>query len=121
MNDIALHIGTPADMGQRFVAAWRRADAGETVAETHLTFSSLEALLAALTPKRLAMLRLLHAEPQDSVRALARRLQRDYHRVHADVVALELGGLVRRERHQVTAPFDVLRAELRMAEGGDRV
>lgn len=114
MTQVQLEVGTPAEMGKRFTGAWRRAEHGELVDEVHLTFVSLEALLTALTPKRLALLRMIHAEPQPSIRALARRLHRDYKRVHADVVALEADGLLRRDNHSVRAPFDVVRAELRL-------
>lgn len=114
MSEISIHIGPVDDMGARFVAAWHRAASGDATEQTNLTFSSLEALLAVLTPKRLSLLRLLHAAPQDSVRALAKRLHRDYKRVHADVVALEAEGLVRRDQRQVFTPYDVVRAELRL-------
>ena len=51
------HVGTLDDMGRRFVDAWHRAERGEAVAETHITFHDLPALLSALTPERLDLLR----------------------------------------------------------------
>ncbi len=115
MSQVELHVGDLTDMGQRFIGAWHRAEAGQlTEEEKHLTFTTLEGLLATLTPKRLALLRTLHAEPQASVRALAARLQRDYHRVHDDVVALQAEGLVSRRRGRVAVVVDVVRAEVRL-------
>ena len=52
-DNIRIHIGDAKDMGQRFIDAWHRAERGEAVNETNLTFLDLESLLAALTPKRL--------------------------------------------------------------------
>ena len=56
-ESVKIHIGTPEDMGRRFIDAWHRAERGEDVDETHITFCDLESLLAALTPKRLHLLR----------------------------------------------------------------
>jgi len=55
-DNVRVHIGTPEDMGRRFVDAWHRAERGEAVSETNVTFRDLEALLAALTPRRLHLL-----------------------------------------------------------------
>lgn len=82
--------------------------------ETHLTFPDLESLLATLTPKRLELLRDLHREPAASVSALARRLGRDYKRVHEDVETLAGAGLLRRDDGRVSAPYAAIRAELRL-------
>ena len=57
MNKVKLHIGLIDDMGRRFVDAWKRASAGETVDETHLMFLDFETMLTALSPKRLELLR----------------------------------------------------------------
>ena len=56
-DNVRVHIGSPEDMGRRFVDAWRRAERGEAVSETNVTFRDLETLLTALTPKRLHLLR----------------------------------------------------------------
>lgn len=111
---VELHVGTLEEMGARFVRAWRRLEAGERVRETHLTFPDLESLLSTLTPKRLELLRDLHREPAPSVKALARRLRRDYKRVHEDVETLAEAGLLRRDDGRVSAPYAAIRAELRL-------
>ena len=56
-ENVNVHVGTLEDMGQRFIDAWHRAERGEIVDETNITFRDLESLLAALTPKRLHLLR----------------------------------------------------------------
>ena len=106
INDsIHLHVGTAEDIGERFVQAWHRAEQGDSTPETHLTFASLELLLAALTPKRLDLLRHVRHHPTASIKALAVELRRDYKNVHQDVQALSRVGLLRRTSHSVIAPY----------------
>ncbi|KAG0162257.1 hypothetical protein DFQ28_001621 [Apophysomyces sp. BC1034] len=112
LDDVERERGGARDMGRRFVSAFERAATGEDIEENHITFLSLEEMMAALTPKRLELLRYLHRESANSVSALARVLSRDYKRVHADVSALEAAGLVVREDGRLTAPWDALAAEV---------
>ena len=44
-NTINVHVGTLEDMGQRFVEAWHRAERGEEINETHVTFHDLPSLM----------------------------------------------------------------------------
>ena len=37
LKSAMVHIGTPEDMGRRFIDAWHRAERGEEVNETHIT------------------------------------------------------------------------------------
>ena len=99
MAGLKVHIGEgAAEMGGRFVSAWRRASAGERVDDRHLTFASLEDAARVLTPKRLALLRAVHQQgAAPSVRALAGSLGRDYKNVHRDVAALVEAGLMDRD------------------------
>ena len=112
MSKITAHVGGARDMGRRFAAAFDRAAAGENFDERHITFLSLEEMMAALTPKRLELLRHLHRESADSVKALATALGRDYKRVHEDVAVLESAGLITREDGRLRAPWDALAAEV---------
>lgn len=111
---VKVHVGTLEDMGQRFVSAWHRLEKGEKVRERHLTFPDLPALLNALTPKRLELLRDVHKNPAPSVKALAERLGRDYKRVHEDVETLTASGLLSRENGNLSAPYDAITAEMRL-------
>jgi predicted transcriptional regulator len=111
---IKVNVGTLDDMGRRFVNAWHRLEGGEKVREKHLTFPDLAAMLNALSPKRLELLRALHDQPARSVKALADRLGRDYKRVHQDVETLAASGLLRREKSGLSAPYDAIAAEMRL-------
>lgn len=106
MSDkLRIHIGGAEDMGLRFVDAWRRAEGGEAVDETNLTFRDLESLLAALTPKRLSLLRHVRHHRIPNIRALATDLHRDYKNVHKDVQELIRLGLLARTADRVVAPY----------------
>jgi len=104
-DNVRIHIGDAEDMGRRFVDAWRRAERGETVDETNLTFRDLETLLAALTPKRLNLLRHVRRHHVPSIKALAADLHRDYKNVHKDVRELTRLGLLARTADRVVAPY----------------
>lgn len=109
MSSLKIHVGDSMEqIGARVLDAVQRSEAGEDVSEEHLTFDSFETLARLLTPKRLELLRNLHARPAASVRALAQQLGRDYRRVHADVEALAAAGLVDRATQgtSITAPYD---------------
>jgi len=112
MSKITAHVGNTHDMGQRFVNAFERAARGEVFEERHITFLSLEAMMAALTPKRLELLRHLHREEASSIKALALAVGRDYKRVHEDVTSLEAAGLIIRDNGRLTAPWKALAAEV---------
>lgn len=111
---VDMHVGTIDDMGRRFVSAWRRLENGEKVRETHLTFPDLQALLKALSPKRLELLQAVHRNPAPSIKALATRLRRDYKRVYEDVETLTASGLLKRDDGGVSAPYDAITAEMRL-------
>ena len=110
-NTINVHVGTLEDMGQRFVEAWNRAERGEEVSETHVTFHDLPSLLAALTPKRLDLLRYVRHHQVRTIKALAADLHRDYKNVHKDVEELTKLGLISRTADQVVAPYGEVEAK----------
>lgn len=61
---------------------------GRTRREAVRAFESLADLRELLTPRRLEALRSIHDDPPESISALARRLDRPYAVVHADVETL---------------------------------
>ena len=113
-KSVKIHIGTPEDMGQRFIDAWQRAERGEYVDETHITFCDLESLLAALTPKRLHLLRYVRHNHVRNIKALADDLKRDYKNVYKDVEELTKIGLLTKTKELVTAPFAQVVASLQL-------
>ena len=113
---VNLHISSLDAMGQRFVGAWMDAEAGRAVTAQHTTFLGLESFTAALSPKRLEILRRLRAAGPSSVRALAALLNRDYKSVHRDVDTLIAASLITREASdRVSVTWDKVVAELDLA------
>jgi len=114
MSEVNIHVGYDAKAVKALVLdAVRRAEAGESVGESHVVFESWESLSKVLTGKRLALLRHLHERPAASIADLARSLERDYKRVHEDVEILSAAGLILRgETGGVAAAFDQIRASI---------
>jgi predicted transcriptional regulator len=112
---VQIHVESLAKSGKRFVEAWHRAARGERVREEHLSFESLEGLLATLTPKRIELIRFVRLHPDLSIAAIARELGRDYKRVHGDVRALEAAGLLEHGESGLKAPYAKVAAELSFA------
>jgi len=109
---VLVHVESLQASGRRFVDAWRRAKRGEAVHEEHLSFESLERLLATLSPKRIELVRFVRRRPNLSIAAVARELGRDYKRVHGDVRALEMAGLLEENEAGLRAPFSGVDAQL---------
>jgi predicted transcriptional regulator len=113
---VQVHIGSLSDMGTRFADAWKAAEAGQQVARDNVTFLSLEAFMAAMSPKRLELIRHLRRGGAMSVRRLAAELGRDYKSVHREVAMLIGAGLIeRRARDLVAVGWHRLVTELDLA------
>jgi predicted transcriptional regulator len=112
---IKVNVGSIDDMGKRFVDAWHSLDQGKDVKETNLTFFDWREMVSALSPKRLELLRNIHAQPAKSIAAIAKALGRDYKRVYEDVSALEHAGLLIRDGALIKAPYDIVQANVSLA------
>ncbi len=113
-QDVEIIVGGSMERdGAAFIAAWTASERGEDVKQSRvLAFESWKGLSAVLTGERYRLLRHLHGYPEPSVSALARSLGRQFRRVHGDVVALEVAGLVDRSGGGVKATADRIRAEI---------
>jgi len=109
---VKLNVGSIDEMGKRFIGAWHQLERGEEFRETNLTFFDLNEMVSTLSPKRLALLRNVHAHPAKSISELAKTLARDYKLVHEDVSVLEHAGLLVREGRLIKAPYDHVRANV---------
>ena len=118
-DKLELHVGDRLEeTGRRFIDAWHALEKGKRVRERHLSFESLEGLLSVLTPKRWELLKYVHRNPVRSIRALSAELKRDYRRVHDDVEALALAGLVERDGRAVRADYDAIESSFRFEGTG---
>jgi len=113
---INVHIDSLEGMGERFVAAWKAAEAGDRKNRSHITFLSLESFVSVMSPKRLQLLRQLRREGLTSIRALAGALRRDYKSVHGDVTLLANAGLIERNKDgKISVTWDKVNAEMDLA------
>jgi predicted transcriptional regulator len=103
-------------MGRRFIDAWKGAEAGERGPRDHVTFLRLESFMAAMSPKRLELMRHLRRTGPLSVRRLSQDLGRDYKSVHGEVARLVDSGLVERTPSgEVTVGWDRIVTALELA------
>ena len=115
MTEVSITVGgNLADDGAAFLDAWRRAERGAAANTRVLSFESWDGLSRVLTGERYRLLRHVHAHPEPSVSALARSLDRQYRRVHADVTALEQAGLLDRSDGQVRTTADRINAQIEL-------
>ena len=92
------------------------AEAGKAVARANTTFLGLESFTAAMSPKRLEVLRRLRSAGPSPIRALAALLERDYKSVYGDVDMLVAAGLItRKARDCVSVTWDRVVAEMDLA------
>ena len=113
---INLHVGSLDEMGARFAAAWKDTERGRKPARDHLTFLSLPAFMAAMSLRRLELMRHLRRAGPMSVRRLAGELNRDYKSVHREVAMLTATGLIeRRAPDEVAVEWDRAVTELDLA------
>lgn len=109
---VQVNVGSLADMGKRFISAWKQAEAGEIVNQTHITFLDIQTMFETLSPRRLDLLRYVRQHGAGNVRELAQTLGRDYKNVHQDVATLQSAGLLMRDGRKLTAPWDELQANV---------
>jgi predicted transcriptional regulator len=116
-RNIKIEVKGVEESAKEAVRAWERAEQGIVPEEPvdRLCFQSLETLLSVLTTRRLELMKVLHESGPSSVRALAKRLNRDYKNVHQDIALLEKIGLIERKDGKASAPWERIIAEIRLA------
>lgn len=119
---------TLATSEEQFDAALADAETAESGQEVGTdavrAFDSLADLRELLTDRRLEALRSIHADPPDSIRALARRLDRSYAVVHEDVETLAKHGVVHfadgpRGAKRPFVPYESVRVDVPLVGGAD--
>jgi len=106
------------DALQGFIQAANSAQAGRAVKPRFsVGFSEVGDMLAAFTPKRWELIGALRESGPCSVRALARRLGRDYKNVHTDIGVLEQWMAVERlEDGRMCVPWDEISVDVRLPQ-----
>ena len=114
---IDIHIASDQDMNQAFINAWKKAEQGiQPEGEEHLYFEDAASLLKVLSNQRLILLSTLLRSGHSSIRALSKKLQRNYKNVHADVKTLRSVGLIRLdEQDKIFVPWRKIYTEIDLA------
>ncbi len=118
MNKVQVNVGSLADVGQRFISACNRAESGQQVQETHVTFLNVQTMVDTLSPRRVELLRHVRQHGAGNVRELALALGRDYTNVDQDVATLVSAGLLLREDRRLTAHWDELQTNVALSAVG---
>lgn len=109
MKTVILDVRTPDDALQDFTQAWKSGKAAKTA---RISFATPELLWKVLTAKRWELLKVLCGAGPVSIRAAARRAERDVKAVHADVTALLNAGVLERNADGlVVFPYDAVKVE----------
>lgn len=98
-QQLTIKVSTLKQAINEFKSVWKRHAKGEklkTPVET-LRFENTFMLMKVLTPRRLELLQELHVLKKMSIRALSKKLEREYSNVHKDVITLYKAGLILRD------------------------
>lgn len=116
MSKVEITITTPAQALKDATSLWRRAEAGDQDIVPTIGFGSPSELFAAITDRRLELLRHVASHEVLNIHQLTQALGRDYKNVHTDVKALEELGLLARLDGKLVAPFDEIDIRVALRE-----
>lgn len=116
MSKVEISITTPAQALKDAASVWRRAEVGGEDIVPTIGFGSPSELFAAITDRRLELLRHVASHEAPNIHQLAQALGRDYKNVHTDVKALEDLGLLERVDGKLVAPFDEIDIRVALRE-----
>lgn len=116
-RQLTVKVSSLKEAINEFKSTWKRHEQGEklnTPIEI-LRFENTLVLMKTLTPRRLELLQQLHTLGKTSIRALAKKLAREYSNVHQDVKALHHVGLVLQDNTgKYFVPWDKIVTEIPM-------
>ena len=103
MKTIEIQIMSREQADAEFIAAFKGAHSRKKrPVKRGVYFTSLEAVRALLTEKRLALLHLIREHSPSSINQLAKIAGRNFKNVHADVMLLKGYGLIQMSRQKKT-------------------
>jgi len=106
-STLKLRIGKVSyeQFSKDFIAAWKRAETGDTRQEIIFQFEDWGLICKALTPKRMELLSHMRRNPVATTAELARMLKRNARNVHDDVAILMEVGLLEKTDAGLEAPY----------------
>ncbi len=109
VKTVVLDVRDPGETMKDFRRVWKT---GKSERAARISFASPELLWKVLTAKRWELLKALCGAGPVSIRAAARRVDRDVKAVHSDVTALiKAGVLDRAPDGGVVFPYDAVKVE----------
>ena len=103
MKTLEIKIKSREQAEAEFIEAFKGAHTRKAApAKEEIYFTSLEAVRALLTDKRLELLHLIREHSPKSINQLAKIARRDFKNVHADVMLLKGYGLIQMTRQKKT-------------------
>jgi len=122
-KQLIVKVSSLEDSLGKFKNVWERAEKGKKfdAPVEILSFENASTLMKMLSPKRLELLKMLHALGAISIRHLAKELHRDYSNVHQDVKALNQIGIVLKKDSKYYVPWQTIVTEISLcAKGSSR-
>ena len=116
MSKVEITITTPARALKDAASVWRRIEASDETIVSTISFGSPSELFAAITDRRLELLRHVAIHEALNIHQLAQALGRDYKNVHTDVKALEELGLLERADGKLVVPFNEIDIRVTLRE-----
>lgn len=108
MKTVILDVSSREEVGRRVLAAFKGHKQG-----ARISFATPELLFRLLTAKRWELIRAMTGTGPMTIRAAARRVNRDVKAVHGDVHALlDVGILRKTEDGLIVFPFDAVRVDV---------
>ncbi len=108
-KEIKVGVRPVREAAREFIAVCEAIEKGHRPAPIErIDFDDLMTFARVLTPRRLELLRALHAGGKMSTRTLARKLKRDLKNVEADVHLLVRTGLIEAQRGRVHVPWETV-------------
>ena len=104
MTIVTIEVATREESTARLLRAFNGESQGNFI-----SFPTIEALLKALTAKRLQVIRTMLGAGSLTIREVARRVNRDVKAVHGDIQSLLVVGVIdKTEDGKVIFPYDAL-------------
>jgi len=113
---LSIKVGKIEESIAAYKTAWSEAEKGKLPRQAveSIYFENTFLLLKMLTTRRLELMQYLHTQGSSSIRALAKKLKRDYKNVHTDIKKLEQCGLVLCRDELYSVPWDSIKTEIPM-------
>lgn len=114
---IVVAVGSLEDMAREAIDVWHQAQAGKTPKGgpvEKIYFENEQLLFKTLTQKRCELLKYVHENGKVTIRALAKKLHRDYSNVYQDVKKLHYIGLMLKNENdnQYSVPWKTVVTEI---------